>query len=112
MITVNSFITEVRIGLLSFVSSALPATPGTFKFASLAANNRCSMAVWNSSSQTHVSVGFTGLSCSLNENSVLTLGSLKSQLVKSHDFTTCLQDATSCSLCNTESTNLHFWYPC
>ena len=95
---------KVRM-ILFLVSTAGTTSSCTFEFTSLGTDQRFNMRTWFTSG-TEVTVGFPCSSSSLEKQSVLSSRSFQSQLIQSHDFSSCLENTFTGLLGNVESGNL------
>merc|ERR1712113_152110 len=91
---------------LNFVSPAGSATTSSLEFASLGSYVGLGVTIWYTRSLSEVLVGLTCLAWTLDQNGVLSLGAPQSELVKSNDFTSGLQDAASSLIGDFQSAHL------
>merc|ERR1719336_3719772 len=95
-----------RWDILLLVSSGCTTSSCSLELASLGSGERLGIGVWNTGSS-EVSDGFTGLSWSLEKQSVLASWCSQSKLIKSDNFTSGFQDSLAGLLDHLESTEGH-----
>ena len=90
---------------LFFVSTAGTTTTGAFEFPSFGANQRFDVRA-GFASCAKVTIGLASCPSALKQDGVFSLWSLQSQLVESHYFSACLQNALTGLFCDVQSSNL------
>merc|ERR1711948_149437 len=102
------FLYEILVDLL-FVSSGSSSTSSSFEFPARRSNVWFGVAFWSTWSAS-VFDGFSGVSWSLQQQSVLAQWSLLSELVQRDDFSTGFQNSLSGGFSDSKSGEFDFWH--